>query len=183
MTNIESTTASLDDVTFPTMHICNINQLRQSFLNQYEIEENSKEFELLMKEYFEGRNKSLTRKEEQSLKTLDEKLVKINHSFALEFGHQCSDMMVFSEWKSLKKTQRNLHDFSAAINDYGKCCYIIPQIHFEDDYSQIVNKPNSPLTPEHWSNIPTGRDFSFFFNLIVYILSWTDMDEFQDWFF
>ena len=29
VTNIESTTASLDDVTFPTMHICNINQLRQ----------------------------------------------------------------------------------------------------------------------------------------------------------
>ena len=110
-----------------------------------------------MKEYFEGRNKSLTSKEEQSLKTIHEKLVKDNGmNLGLESGHQCSDMMIFSEWKSQEKNQRHLHDFSAAINDYGKCCYIIPQIHFEDDYSQIVNKPNSPLTPQQWNNIPTG---------------------------
>ena len=155
MTNIESTTASLDDITFPTMHICNINQLRQSFLNKYEIEESSKEFELLMNEYFEGRNKNLTSKEEQILKTIHEKQ-KDSRNLALESGHQCSDMMIFSEWKSQEKTRRHLHDFSAAINDYGKCCYIIPQIHFEDDYSQIVNKPNSPLTPQQWNDIPTG---------------------------
>ena len=110
-----------------------------------------------MKEYFEGRNKSLTSKEEQSLKTIHEKLVKDNGmNLGLESGHQCSDMMIFSEWKSQEKNRRHLYDFSAAINDYGKCCYIIPQIHFEDDYSQIVNKPNSPLTPQQWNNIPTG---------------------------
>ena len=53
-----------------------------------------------------------------------------NRSFDLAARQECSDMIVFAEWKSTY--QKHFFDSREEINDYGKCCGIVPQIDFED---------------------------------------------------
>ena len=75
-TFVESTTAPLSDVTFPMMTICNINQLRHSFLDELDInhETSIHPFSLIMDEYINGRSTNLTNEESDKLRNLEQKL-------------------------------------------------------------------------------------------------------------
>ena len=59
----------------------------------------------------------------------------INRSFEIAARQKCSDMIVFAEWKSTyqKHFFRSLH----YVNDYGKCCYIVPQLDFESQNADL----------------------------------------------
>ena len=54
----------------------------------------------------------------------------MNRSFGLAAVQKCSDMLIFVEWKS--KHQKHFFNSLESINDYGKCCHIVPQLDFEN---------------------------------------------------
>jgi hypothetical protein len=52
VTSIDSTTASLNDIIFPSVIICNVNQVKSSFLSQ--VTEDDKDARLLFKHFLTG---------------------------------------------------------------------------------------------------------------------------------
>ena len=62
MTTIESTTASLNDIYFPSVYICNINQVTKTSLTKMGIENNKGIMEDLYWHYFKGQTKMYTSK-------------------------------------------------------------------------------------------------------------------------
>ena len=75
---MESTTAPLDEVTFPMMTICNINQLRRSYMMKLNLNQDADEadfldndFSLIMDEYINGRIYNLTSDQSETLRILD----------------------------------------------------------------------------------------------------------------
>ena len=71
MTTIESTTASLNDIYFPSVYICNINQVTKTSLTKMKIENDRENMEDLFWHYVKGQTKMYTDKtfEENELKT------------------------------------------------------------------------------------------------------------------
>ena len=71
MTTIESTTASLNDIYFPSVYICNINQVTKTSLTKMKIENDRENMEDLFWHYVKGQTKMYTSKtfEENELKT------------------------------------------------------------------------------------------------------------------
>ena len=71
MTTIESTTASLNDIYFPSVYICNINQVTKTSLTKMGIENDRENMEDLFWHYVKGQTKMYTNKtfEENELKT------------------------------------------------------------------------------------------------------------------
>ena len=95
VTNIESETASLEDITFPTITICNINQVQVSVLETIATTQVDKA--LLLKEYLIGRSHPLDLNETSKL---DELMKNESDSFVELVGQKCHDLIVFIEWKS-----------------------------------------------------------------------------------
>ena len=71
MTTIESTTASLNDIYFPSVYICNINQVTKTSMTKMGIENDREIMEDLFWHYVKGQTKMYTDKtfEENELKT------------------------------------------------------------------------------------------------------------------
>ena len=60
-------------------------------------------------------------------------------------------IVVFLEWKSQDK--RLFYKSWDSINDYGKCCYIVPQLDFEDPQKMVKGK----YSAEDWLNMKEGN--------------------------
>ena len=70
-TNIDTTTSSLEDVTFPMITICNNNQLRKSFLNEIGLDpRDSKTLKVFTEYMFSGFSDNLTKEEEENIKKI-----------------------------------------------------------------------------------------------------------------
>ena len=56
VTNIESTTATLNDIIFPTVYFCNVNQVSKTFLMDIGVDGDEKGANLLFQEFLRGRS-------------------------------------------------------------------------------------------------------------------------------
>ena len=79
VTSIYTTTAPLNDATFPSLALCNVNQVTQSFLLKLGIQDKDvNKKDLLFKQYIKGISpkKPLNQTEENTLREINEKLSK-----------------------------------------------------------------------------------------------------------
>ena len=79
VTSINTTTASLNDVTFPSLALCNVNQVTQSFLLKLDIQDKDVDKKhLLFKQYIKGipSKKPLNQTEEKTLREINKKMNK-----------------------------------------------------------------------------------------------------------
>ena len=79
VTSINTTTASLNDATFPSLALCNVNQVTQSFLLKLGIQDKEvSKKHLLFKQYIKGISpkKPLSKTEEKTLQEVNEKMSK-----------------------------------------------------------------------------------------------------------
>lgn len=135
-TNIETTTASLQDVYFPAITVCNINQVEASFLRQIDIGRNLSQMNALYDEYITGHAQQHLEPEAdamlqtiQWLKTVD---LKRNTSITDFTRQYCENLFVQVEYDGTGMYWREMKLKSVGPflygTDYGACCYFCPQV-------------------------------------------------------
>ena len=109
VTNIDTTTASLHDVHFPSIIICNINQIRKSILLGLGINSDD-DIDLLYRQFYTGMEAHLTSHEEKTIMTLatsDRMLKKLRSYMAMVRESNSTDigeiLHNFNTTKFLKK--------------------------------------------------------------------------------
>ena len=110
VTTIKSTTEPLDKVYFPSVTICNINQVRESFFLDMELDsshpQGSEIIELLYKQFYSGSKKKTTEIEMDEIKNF---LTSKNYVIA-EFKYH---NITSKDNKTLKKKLKNFEDYLA----------------------------------------------------------------------
>ena len=99
-TTIESTTASLQDIIFPSIYVCNVNQVTKSFLRTLDAGNGSDTINLLFNEFLDGVGPD-TREDPATLSRMISKLKSVhewNNSvpFVRLSSQNCSDMLVLA---------------------------------------------------------------------------------------
>jgi len=139
----------LSQVLFPSVVVCNINQIRKSLFNElgfydnetlvrimYEdfikgTKDNSENSTYLGSEFEDDEHHSVKRKEfYQVLRNyLISKNISVNKSIIWLSHQNCDDMFIYSKWNSSTTYTHgeNKRDFGT---DYGICCWYTPQLNF-----------------------------------------------------
>ena len=116
VTTVDTMTAPLDDIFFPSITVCNLNQARRSFFEEIGIYNNDTLIRQILSEYLgvDADHSSLGKSKRLPKNILD-KLAKVapaNKSLDWAMHQKCSDMFVFSKWNGSmsegKKTFLNI---------------------------------------------------------------------------
>ena len=151
VTSINSTTASLNDITFPGIYMCNVNQVSKSFMTRLGIEDKA-DAKLLFEQFLEKGPPDLDEKTKdannKTLETIMDSMTEIynwnrEQRFYNISSQNCTDMILYVKWKSNSTYTRNFYPAFKSSSDYGACCLLTPYLDFE--YEDTRN-----LTPDNW---------------------------------
>ena len=131
---VETMTAPLSEIFFPSIAVCNINQARKSFFDEIGIDNGS----IIRKIHSQYIGESITHDTvslpSELIKTLNE--IESNHSSLNWAIHQrCQDMFIQSNWNGSTYDNRTEIDYDFGT-DYGICCWFTPQL----NYTEIVRR-------------------------------------------
>ena len=156
ITTMVSTTASLDEVTFPSLYVCNLNQFTRSFLANIDINEENEEYaiKLLHQELISGSLATMTPDDQTFVTKIQEKMAKVydyhNQSHIFDISNQdCSDMLMKVRWS--KQPVKMFYSAFRRSTDYGMCCVITPNLDFWENKSEEMSYSGSQVY-----NIPRG---------------------------
>ena len=158
VTSIDSTTAPLNEITFPGLIICNVNQVTASFLWSVDIDEDdSVEKNVIFKEFLTGIKENRSEEYQRILTETQNKMgEKYGWTKAKPFweisSQNCSDMVLEATWKN--KYVSRFYDAYKSSTDYGACCLITPYLDFENPATKDVHPSN--YTGYDFINIPRG---------------------------
>ena len=140
------------DVEFPSITVCNLNQVEASFMKDLGIYGNTTMTKLLYKEYINGHNSTLSHEEEAFVNKViltDPGNKYIKPSFLIKSSQQCKSLFTSISFQGMEITWKVMrsessynslevgpHHFST---DFGACCTFIPHLHM---------KPIPKKTPE-----------------------------------
>jgi len=179
VTTVDTMTVPLSEVFFPSVVVCNINQVRKSFFAELGIYENETFIRQVYQDFILGKANHSFQQEDFEVsarkRAVHEQIMKeylAKHNETLEtkmsitwFTHQeCKDMFVLSKWNQTKT-----YDFAIERDfgtDYGICCWYTPQINFtEIDIHTKENNLHEPDWGQWFMNVPkgskTGKDNGF----------------------
>ena len=160
VTSIASTTASLNDLLFPSLYICNVNQVTKSFLRNLGVEDDDAAANLLFDEFLTGSEKSeLNAKNQKKMNEMLEQMkVKYDWNEYTRFynisSQNCSDMIIRVIWKSNENYTETFFDAFKSSTDYGACCLITPYLDLENPTTKA--QKSSDYTGEQYRSIPKG---------------------------
>merc|ERR1719237_1571740 len=183
----------LTQVLFPSVVVCNINQIRKSLFNELGFYENETLVRIMYEDFIKGtkdnsENSTYTGdaddfEEDEHHATKRKEFYQVLRNYLLSknisvsksiiwLSHQlCDDMFVYSKWNgSTTYTHgENKRDFGT---DYGICCWYTPQLNFtEIDLHTHENHLHEPDWGHWFMNVPkgskTGKDngFSMLFDI------------------
>lgn len=169
-TGIESTVAPLNDITFPTISICNIYRIRESFLRWIGIaSEDKHSFSILYHEFIEGRTQNLSIEDEERLGQLVDKMMEktgfnmTSDSFLNIATQKCEDMNLYATFRGIKRYFFSA--FKSITSDNRLCCTISTFLEFE-----LENKTGYVTGGGSFLDIPKGGalpDFSNGLEILV----------------
>ena len=147
-----STTKSLEDVTFPSVTICNLNQVEASFLKRMDLDNNEENLKIIDLEFMTGRHDPLTPDQNSQLAIIKDKMTKVynwsNNTPFLDIAAQdCDSMLLMVQYR--KEKAKLMYKSYISRNDMGACCAVYPYLDFEsglkhqnysgNDFLQIPN--------------------------------------------
>ncbi|XP_023342983.1 uncharacterized protein LOC111712563 [Eurytemora carolleeae] len=126
---INDTAASLNDVLFPSVAICNINQMQRSILDASGFLQSEDDYRTrLINYYMEGAPANNDTSKEKFLAMLSklEKTYNWNRNTPLApiASQNCSDMMMMIKWRLENGTMLTTYRYDTILTatDYGMCC-------------------------------------------------------------
>ena len=135
VTTVDTMTAPLEDIYFPSVTVCNLNQARKSFFEEIGIHNNETLKRQILSKYLGDDNDSNHRSQSMELpkNILDklDQLAPLNKSLNWAMHQKCQDMFVFSKWNgSMSEGAYDIdYDFGT---DYGICCWFSPQLNLTE---------------------------------------------------
>ena len=173
-TTIATGTAPLSRVTFPNIVICNINQLKRSFVQSISgnTGQDLHSVERFIQYFMTGLTSSLDQEQQNQLdemiKIVQSKYEKWNETVPLqEFTSQsCPDLIIMSKYQN--QGQKLFLDTFVNRNDYGQCCLVSPYLDFvnpvqwneKQDLGSIFNQ-----IPEGMAKSGQSNGFSFLLDI------------------
>ena len=130
VTTVETMTAPLNDIFFPSITVCNLNQARRSFFEEMGISDNDTLIRQILSEYL-GVGEDVSNGVPLPKDLVDKlnKAAPANKSLNWAMHQKCSDMFMFSKWNG--SVSESLYDVDYDFGtDYGICCWFTPQLNF-----------------------------------------------------
>ena len=192
VTSIDSTTASLKDITFPGIYMCNVNQVSKSFLTRLGIEDKA-DAKLLFEQFLEKGPADLDEKTKlannETLETIMDRMTDI-YSWTREqrfyniSSQNCTDMILYVKWKSNSNFTRSFYPAFKSSSDYGACCLLTPYLDFEYEETRNLNPDNWPSDAYHlipkvlisYHSVSSKTNFKYT-NKYMYLLSTKQCNE------
>ena len=139
ITAVETMTAPLSEIFFPSITVCNINQARKSFFDDIGIRNNETLIRQIHSEYLGASSKKpkVGALPEELIKQL-QTIEKTHNSLNWAVHQQCSDMFLQSTWNGYTYDNTTEIDYDFGT-DYGICCWFTPQL----NYTEIVSRYKS----------------------------------------
>ena len=135
ITTVESMTAPLSEIFFPSITVCNINQARKSFFDELNIRNNETVIRQIHSQYLGAWNKKPKGSLPPELIEQLQKIEKEHNSLNWAVHQQCSDMFLQSSWNGYTYDNNTEIDYDFGT-DYGICCWFTPQL----NYTEIVKR-------------------------------------------
>jgi len=168
VTTVDTMTVPLSEVFFPSVVVCNINQVRKSFFAELGIYNNESFIRQVYTDFILGKANHTNENFEDSARKravheqiMKDYLAKQNETLETKtsitwFTHQdCKDMFLLSKWNQSKTYEYAIvRDFGT---DYGICCWYTPQLNFtEIDLHAKENHLHEPDWGHWFMNVPKG---------------------------
>ena len=177
ITSLDNVTIPLSEIYFPSVSVCNINQVRLSYFEDLGNEVKPEFIDQLYHTYIEGKtiNASAfnnTREELKVLNKLDERFETIQeYPFSWDTHQKCKNMLLFSTWNG---SVWDAADYEWDMEmDYGICCYYSPQLNttkMKDDEGRQGHLDWGRLYREMPKGAPMGKDngYSMLFDIEIF---------------
>ena len=127
VTSINTTTASLRDITFPSLVICNVNQVTTSFLEEIDVGvSDDEDKKLLFDQFLKGYQQELSPQSEAKLQTLLDRIrLRFGWSEKKAFytisSQNCSDMILSGIFRGYARFARSAPSYSTLVRcNWGK---------------------------------------------------------------
>ena len=160
ITSLDNVTIPLADIYFPSVAVCNINQVRQSYFEELGVDLRKEFVDQVYGKYIEGKVLNETKlftensEEEQTiLKRLEERTKDDqDHPLGWDTHQKCQDMLLDSTWNG--STWDDSHLEWDMEMDYGICCYYSPQLNTTQ--MNIEKQQNNLDWGKLYRNMPKG---------------------------
>ena len=125
----------LQDVVFPSLTICNLNQVEASFLKDNNVYGNMERTNILHDEFIRGRNGFLSQADETFVNEIKETLgIGLGWSFLERSMQLCTNMFISITFRGKNLTWNQVPPKEGYIGpmtyptDFGTCCYLVPHL-------------------------------------------------------
>ena len=130
----------LQDVVFPSLTICNLNQVEASFLKENNAYGNITRTNILHNEFIRGRNGTLSQADEIFVNEIKETLdIGLGWSFLEKSMQSCANLFISITFRGMNLTW-NQYPLEEGIigpitypTDFGSCCYLVPHLDLRPD--------------------------------------------------
>ena len=148
LVSVETMTAPLSEIYFPSVTVCNINQARKSFFNELGISENATMIRKIHSQYLgdEKVDEHATLPSDL-LRRLNSTMTGYHYerqkSMYWAMHQKCGDMFILSKWNGTvhNSSQEVDYDFGT---DYGICCWFTPQLNLTEIIGEFKKERNKP---------------------------------------
>ena len=149
LVSVETMTAPLSEIYFPSVTVCNINQARKSFFEELGISENATIIRKIHSQYLGDENNvnaklpfDLMKKLSATLKTNDDENRGSGYdqkkSMYWAMHQNCGDMFILSKWNGTVYNSSLDVDYDFGT-DYGICCWFTPQLNLTEIIEEFKN--------------------------------------------
>ena len=128
-----STFLHQQDVVFPSITVCNLNQVEASELKKLNIYEDMENRQLLLNEFVFGRKGNLSQDHENTMKQFRLWFEQFN-SFSQTTSQKCNDLFISINFQRNNYTWKNSKGVTGPLyypTDFGVCCIFVPHLYFQ----------------------------------------------------
>ena len=147
VTTVDTMTAPLDDIYFPSITVCNLNQARRSFFEEIGIHNNDSLERQILSEYLGVDYRGPSYKLPKDILDRLEKVAPANKSLDWAMHQKCKDMFVMSKWNGSMSPGAYDIDYDFGT-DYGICCWFSPQLNLSrirEDFIETLHDDNKTI--------------------------------------
>ena len=146
-TTFQKTLSNFQHVIFPSITVCNLNQIEASFLKDLGVYGNKEQTDALIKEFKLGYKGIASPLHRQTVANIDNISSENNwYSFSYESSQKCKDVFISLSFCGKSLTWKDIGEMSEVgpwdyPTDFGECCLLMPHVGF-DPYNPKQNFHN-----------------------------------------
>ena len=138
------------DVVFPSITICNLNQVEASFLKSLNVYGNITLTNLLMDHFIGGHNENINQDDKLFInKTIETLGIDSSTTFLSKSRQKCQNLFISLSFQGKQLKWRHINDLTMGPmhypTDFGSCCLLVPHIDFEPFQTHLTLGQHIPM--------------------------------------